>query len=280
MISKEIVEIGKYRVATYVPGDIKKTLKNFHENKCQGLNFHSWHEISLNDLNSISSMKELRLLIIQCDVGFPLTVLENLENLEEMSLAKFKGSIDISKLKSLRRLALDWHTNPIHGAHLSSIRELNVQKFKSALFDLSEIPGLPALEILSLSNSNIKNTSGLGKFPMLRELRLFDCKNLVEMQLIDAPNIELLFVEECKKVHNLSGLEVCTMLRKILISNCFEIDNLIFVKSLHKLKSFRFLKTKIVDGDLTPLIGIEDVFFKDSPHYNMRLCDLQSNNVN
>lgn len=67
-----------------------------------------------------------------------------------------------------------------------------------------------------------------------------------------------------------------TISLSLKLHNCGLTKSLSFLRTLRYLDSFRFVGTDIIEGDLSPLLNISDVFFGDKKHYWHKLQDIRS----
>ncbi|MFF3025431.1 hypothetical protein ACFVRR_22775 [Gottfriedia sp. NPDC057948] len=69
----------------------------------------------------------------------------------------------------------------------------------------------------------------------------------------------------------LSGIN---RLEELSLTNCGEIENIGFIKLMKNLKVFVFIDTNVVDGDLSPCIGLRYSGFFDKKHYTHKFKQL------
>lgn len=270
-----VENIDGYRVVTHVPGDVAETLRHYRLHDCNGVNFLSWHELTSDEIAQLSMFEGLRSINIQCDIKFSLEGLEGVQALENLSFAKTKGSLDVAKMPGLKRLALDWHPGVVVNTNLSSITSLRVFKYRHQSGDLSYFPVFPKLEDLMLIDATLESIKGMSRNGSVKKLSLYNCKKLHDLSLIGLPDLQSLLLEGCSNLNDLAALGSCEGLKEVFLHDCSQVDSIQFAKKLFSLKSFRFIGTVISDGDISPLLGVHDVFFRDSPRYNLALKDFQ-----
>ena len=56
--------------------------------------------------------------------------------------------------------------------------------------------------------------------------------------------------------------------------NCPDIPTIKFVKEMPQLKSFIFLDTNVIDGDMNPLLDLEYVGYTDKKHFNFKSWEI------
>jgi hypothetical protein len=89
-------------------------------------------------------------------------------------------------------------------------------------------------------------------------------------------SIETLDLTNCPNVSNIDYFNNLNNLRNLRIENCRDIQTLKPLKELKNLKEIILIgNTRIVDGDMTPLQGVNKVFFpKKYNHYSHNFDEL------
>ncbi|WP_143054000.1 hypothetical protein [Parapedobacter koreensis] len=151
----------------------------------------------------------------------------------------------------------------------SFVETLVIQRYGH--IDLTGIHALSALKKLALNiTANDKQPIDFSCFPQLEVAKftwrpkaksLFDCKSLRYLR------IEKFNKRDLEDLGGLSNLEILKVVSSP-IKTTGDIDSIKPIRSLKKLKDFRFWEsTNVLDGDMTPCIGVKTVAFKNRPHY-------------
>ena len=127
----------------------------------------------------------------------------------------------------------------------------------------------------------IVNLNGVGELKQLNRLDIYGARRLGSLdQLKKLPSLETLTLTKCKALaDSLSSLGECKALRELQIDDIGTIENVKFADNLEKLEYFRFVNTKIIDGDLENLFrkyrygNLKTVQFKNARHYSHKLKD-------
>ena len=105
---------------------------------------------------------------------------------------------------------------------------------------------------------------------MLRELTIFRASRLENISALSniKQTLTKLELDQCKRISSYDSLSKTINLRTLIIGNSAPIRSLSFVTSLQNLEFISFVGTNVVDGDLSPTIGIGYVGFDDRRHYS------------
>jgi hypothetical protein len=91
-------------------------------------------------------------------------------------------------------------------------------------------------------------------------------------------NLQVLTLDYCRKLDDYEELLFCKNLRKIILGNCGDISSLNWLKELKNVEHFSFWGTKLIDGNISPCLGIDYVSFKNSKRYNYKMEELNCEN--
>lgn len=271
-----MIEVRGHRIIPYLPGGFAANIEEFNSARADGFNIIPWEGFSELDLEDLARYENLKVLIFQGDASTNLSSLESL-NLEELTLGRTNFTLDFSKFPKLQRLAIDWRSGVFKkNENLSNLVSLHIWKYGSASNDLSDFPFFANLRDLMLVESKIERLDGLSRFRFLESVEFAYMKKLSKLGEMGLPELETFVADTCKK--NLSDHEklgTCPKLSALKLHNCGQIKSLSFLRNLRNLNSFRFVGTDIIDGDLSPLLNISDVFFNDKQHYSHKLKDIR-----
>ena len=215
-------------------------------------------------------------------------------NLKRLMLFKNNiGNLNLSNVPNLESLDLNWNPSQLPNFHqVPKLKSLHLGGGRYSSIDLSILPLLEDFYIegkingYPINNFNINN-------PMLKKL-FIDSTNIVNLNLINAPNLEKLTVLQNKQ---LVGLNVDNniKLKEIILShnnfssinlnNNRELENLVIdendfnnidVRNNNKLKSLQIIKTNISTINLENNPNL--TYLKLSQN-NLTSLDLHNNNL-
>lgn len=201
--------------------------------------------------------------------------LASLKKLKELSLEEPKDRVNLSMFKQLEILSVGLNKNIIGIEESSSLKVLHLWKYKPKSKSLEELSELTNLEELVLTQSQITSLKGLNNFSRLKKLEMNYNSKLENIDEAGKAQNELkeLVIESCKSIQNYACLNLLKELIKLTIYNCSDIPSINFVKDLPKLKFFVFMGSNVIDGDISPCIGLEYVAFTDKKHFSHKMKD-------
>jgi hypothetical protein len=145
--------------------------------------------------------------------------------------------------------------------------------FKHKGLSFESFPDLPHLLFLEMDWANILNFEGIDKIKKLKRLELHYCIKLENDKGLASlkDSLEFLHINQSKKFSATEELLQLTNLRVLCLNTCGPIASLDFLKHFPNLIDFRFVDTKVLSGDLTPILNhptIRTVGFMNKKHYN------------
>lgn len=145
------------------------------------------------------------------------------------------------------------------------------QKFKDK--SLCEVSFPSSLKHLEITKSNITSLEGLPR--NIKELCICYCRNFTSLSGLEpsTPSIETLEIENCRSLSDISLLEKCENMRKLILCNDGPIPDINFVKKMNLLEHFAFHGTNVINGDLSALTSVRSVYFKNASNYSHKLSD-------
>jgi len=195
--------------------------------------------------------------------------LEYCEHLKLLVIGRNKQSISLARLHNIKDLSLDWHKNIIlpSSTVASSIERLSLQGYTSD--NLLNLPKYSNLEKLILIQSSISTIKGIDVYVKLSELELSYCLKLQDIaHVTDLPNLTKVDIEGCKKIINISVLSNAQSIKLLRLTNCGNLTDIEFIRKMKSLENFSFVKTNIVNGDLSPCLSLKWVGFINKKHYS------------
>ncbi|RIW11838.1 hypothetical protein D0X99_20195 [Algoriphagus lacus] len=114
----------------------------------------------------------------------------------------------------------------------------------------------------------------------LKEFEVHYCNALESVNGITGFSNNLIKVvfDNCKKLKYYEGLRFALNIEVLIMTNCGDIPSLFWLSDLKKLKLLNFFNTKLVDGDTSFCLPIDEVIFKNQNYYNFKQVDFDRNN--
>jgi Leucine-rich repeat (LRR) protein len=184
--------------------------------------------------------------------------------------------IDFSKFAHLEDCGLEWRPKATSLFECTTLKRLFVNRYKGK--DTDAFSKLRGLESLTILNAPIRNLNGLRSLSLLTRLRLGGLRRLASLAGIeDLANLEELDINTCRAVSSIEEVGSLLRLRKFYLNNDGDIASLKPLNKLIGLEDVFFAQsTNIVDGDLSPIMGLKHlcrVGFQNRRHYSHRCQD-------
>jgi len=184
-----------------------------------------------------------------------------------------RGSIDLRDVAGLEDLRLESSLGVSNiGALASTLRYLDITKFRDARLDgIGEVGTLSELRVLRVGQSpqttleGIENLRKLEVFCGYYLRRLSDISSVA--QLASNP-LRTLEFDRCPKIANHASVAPLKKLESLKFISCGEVPSLKFLANMKALSVFVFDGTNVVDGDISPCVGIDYVGFRGKKHYS------------
>ncbi|QZA80071.1 hypothetical protein [Deefgea piscis] len=238
-----------------------------------GLCVRSENNWVFDGLDFLADCSNLMHLIIYATGKLVVDPIYELKNLKSLVFNNVKCSLDFSRLEKLSVFSTHDGLVSCENIKHHQLEELIIWGYRGRSNDLSDLPQFSNIKKLTIIRSNVFNLNGLSSFEWLISIELHFMKNLESISHLNLPFLQYLTLENCKKIADYSPLSNNKALLDLKIHESAAMANLEFVRDLPKLRSFRFINTNVINGDLSPLIGLEDVCFTQKKHFSYKLSD-------
>jgi protein phosphatase 1 regulatory subunit 7 len=137
------------------------------------------------------------------------------------------------------------------------------------------------LTSLNIYRSSVDSLKGLGNLKRLEHVFFYNFPNLHHLDELEkiSDSLTVLVFVGCKRIENFEYLAYLKKLKVLKFDNCGNIPNIKFIEQMPYLKAFAFVDAIIVDGDLSPCIGLEYVGFFNKKHYSHKFEDFPNNKI-
>jgi len=261
---------------------LAKTIKYINEKKIKGITLNSSHGYSLKNIDFVADIADVIEKIDIVDDDINLKGIELLYNLKKIFIGRDNMSpIDFSYLQQLESCNLSWHKRLVNLNSCKYLENLYIRKFDKN-FEL--LIGLEKLKSLSLIQSKVFNLDFLMHFPLLEAIELSYIRSLLNVDGLKhcSSTLKKLEIDHCKRIDNYDVLGKLIELTWLNVTDSKELEDIYFLKKLKKLEHFAFVNTNVVNGDMSPGIGIKYVGFNNKKHYshtNEEIHKLNGNDV-
>ncbi|CEH33423.1 hypothetical protein [Romboutsia lituseburensis] len=229
-----------------------------------------------NEINFLEKCKNVEGVHIIANRISDFSPLYNLRNLKSLYVDEPTVELNISLIKNLEYFNIN-DAKYLKGLNeCKKLKTLLISKYKPKSKNLEELHQVSNLEDLQIFQTQIISLNGIEKFTKLKELEIYRAPKLESIEAIEkvSKTLKLLSFDCCKKIKNHNYVSRLKEIELIAFINCGEIQNIKFIKDLPKLDTFSFTDTNIVDGDLSPCIGLEYSGFSNKKHYSHTFKEL------
>jgi Leucine-rich repeat (LRR) protein len=160
--------------------------------------------------------------------------IEECPNLEEIEA--------IARLEKLEWLSISFSENEISFPVVSSSLKHVVLRGMQGFDDLRFLGNATKLEVLDLSESDVRSLSGLEKMTSLDSVSLTSCYSLESLRgLSHLGSMTLLDLSDCRSLKNLDHIPETNQLEHVVVKGCLELDDVDGLLKLKNLKIFEWL---------------------------------------
>lgn len=157
------------------------------------------------------------------------------------------------------------------------------------------------IEKINITSTSVTDFSGLNSLHNLKVLLLDDPKGKVNLEhnvmleelSVDMKNKNISGINKLKKlkilsmcnynpkskdlsdISTLNSIEELDIVKSTInsLKGCGEMESIEFIDKMPNLKSFIFIKTNVINGDLNPCKRLEYVAFDNKRHYSHKMSD-------
>lgn len=267
-----------YKAAHYHSDHVLEIKTALDSGEIQGLVVRFSSDMPSDSIGWLADFRKLKVLGL---AGFPANIdlceLKKLDQLEQLLIDAQDMSpvIDFVCFPSLKSIACEWKKGMFRNTQLSRLKELRLWKYSGK--DLEELRDFSGIERLFLAQSKCESLNGISDFKNISSLEICYMGKLNNIADLNLASLRELIIENSKKISDYSQIKQCVNLEKLYIHHSAPIASLDFINSLKNLKSFRFIGTDVLNGNLEPLFSVTDVCFTQKKHFSHKLSDFVPN---
>jgi hypothetical protein len=278
-MKKNIVET-EFGQAVYVTSDtIKDDMLFLIKNNIKGVIITNDNGYILDNVDFFKEYDFIEIVIVSAYKEIDYSGIHYLINLKILILnilSKENQYIDFSKFPNLIDCRFNWRAKAISLFDCTSLEYLNITKYKGT--DLDKFEKLVNLKTLCIGQSAIETLNGITKLTSLVKLDLFNNRKLSSFNGISVlKHLKEFSIDSCKGLSEINEISQLENLEKLKINNCGDIESVKPIVGLKNLKEFYFQdSTNVVDGDISPCIGLSKTSFQDRKHYNYKYQEIKN----
>jgi protein phosphatase 1 regulatory subunit 7 len=240
------------------------------QGQCDGL-----YVEGVADLSFLEECSDLRYLEVVEQKNVNTRYLDGLYNLRGLRLQSPGAGIDFACFEELEVFIGDWHIDNHNVDQARELRILSACQFKPRSCDLRVLAGLPRLERLDLTQTNITSLAGLETLEDLRYVDFAYAPKLESLDTLACPGIGIreLCLSHAKRISSYKPIASLSHLRRLQLSSCAPMADLRWTAGMNRLDMFTFVETNVEDGDLSPLLdlpALQSAHAMDKKHYNYK----------
>ncbi|MBP1677379.1 MAG: hypothetical protein H6Q20_1938 [Bacteroidetes bacterium] len=287
-MANEIMEINGFKVRKSNWGKllildynkINDSLEFMKKHKITGIhiNYTANNNRTLEDvyfLEAFDFLEKVEIIFTSVD---DFTGIYKLPNLKSLYLGDItKKEIDFTKLPNLEECLFQWRNNVKGFFDLRKLKKLTVFKYSNKTLEgFNRFTTLTELNVFnSFSIASLKGIGGL----KISKLNLGLLPKLESLDYIDqlSESLKEIELDTCKKIKSIEIISKLPNLEIFNAYNCGEIDSINSIRTLKKLKGICVGFT-VLDGDMSPCIGLKNVTFVNKKHYSHTLNEIRTLN--
>lgn len=206
---------------------------------------------------------------------YDLSLLQNFPNLKYLGTDLSEIELDFSFFTNLEFINLAWKRKYANTLHLlNNLKKLTLFSYNER--DFTAVSTLSTLEELDLNYSKMESLEGIGKLKNLNKLYSYHSTKLISFGNInECQSLQNLWLVKTSPIHDYLRLEGLKKLRKLGLIDVGEIPDISFIGKLETLESLTLMGANVLNGDMSPCIGIKDLLFSNRPHYSHKLKEIQ-----
>ncbi len=189
--------------------------------------------------------------------------------------------IDCDRFFLLQSISQPWSSQIKFDDHKPSLRRMFFEGYRAKEKNLGELPDAPNLRELGLLRSDIRDLSGIHKYPRLEKIFVTGARGLTSVaDLSGCRDLNEIELDGCKQVHDLlETLDGCGGLEKLVLMKVSDLGNIQFIERMPNLKWLNMMDTNVIDGDMSFLLrhpSLEYAVFASKKHFSHTEAQVRS----
>jgi len=254
--ASEIVGVTDWndRVIEITPVNLEAGLRRaeewFTQGKIDGLSLRGFDGVSISFLDRV---RYISFLDIQRCSKLDLAPVLALTKLLELRIGSgvTDRPVNVAPLGELRLLSADWGKGGVVSlTSLERLETLILHGCKARDLTSLQLPG--SIVDFRLILGTLEALDGIERLARLRRGRFWLMPKLVNVEAIGAlREMEVLEMENLKRVSSFAAIGSCTKLRELFIEKCAPVSTLAWLENLRDLQKLSVADTPIDDGDFS-----------------------------
>ena len=260
---------GKWKIIWLRSDDLDGCIQYYQDNKLDGFGISQYEGFEDQRLEFLKKFPRLEALVIPYANKFDISPLQSLKQLRFLSLSGSTQELDLGIFPRLEEIRIECHRKlTLPPPQSSSLTAIYLRCYKPAIHDLEELSSYAKLRRIELVQSSIRSLAGGERLRLLQHAEFSYLPKLEIIAQVARTPVELLHFEVCRSIRDPESLATAPQLKILRYLNCGKLESIKFIAKIKTLEEFRFVKTKILDGDLSPLLRLKAVGFLPAKWYS------------
>ena len=258
---------------------IHECMQIYFEYDLHGVAITTSHNYKLQNVDFLSEYTNIKRLSVSDGIK-DISAIHKLSNLEDLIISGENIKIDFQFFPNIKKINMQWSSKLINLEKCKSLESLAIYGgYNPKSKDLSDISNIHWLKKLEINSSTITSFEKSENFDRLEKLEFNYCSKLENISGFEnsKSTLKSLLFGNCKSIKNHESVAVFDNLNILGFNECGTIKSLKFIKKMKSLNSFRFMRTDVADGDITPCIGLDYVSFTNKKHFTHKMEQLKNN---
>jgi len=223
---------------------------------------------TVNDLSFLKYLPFVQSISI-VDSNHDISLVNDLYELQEISIGDFRGIIDFNNFPNLERLGIDWSNKLKNLENAINLRWLWLNNYKDV--SLEKFKNFSKLTYLYLYRSSIISLAGVGGMSSLVELNIDTANKIQTLNGFgeNNRNLKILDIYKAPRLTDYNALQYLINLEKLRFTKAGDMKDIDVLRSFKNLKKV-ILGIKVLNGDMSYLENIPEYKFLNFPHYNLK----------
>lgn len=270
------VYINEKRSVIINSDSIEKCMQVYKENSLDGVAITTAHDYKLQNVDFLKNYPEIKHVSISEKIS-DISGIYALSNLESAIISGKNRKIDFSYFPFFTTLIVDWSPFFSNMQNCKKLESLSLYYYNPKSKDYSNISDVSWVKKLKIANSSMPDLQEFSKFNQLEELEFHYCVKLETLCCLENSKDTLtsLIFDKCKSIRNYEYATKLHHLYTLAFNSAGIMPSIKFIKKMDSLKIFQFVDTDVVDGDMTPCIGLKQAIFSNKRNFSHTLKQIR-----
>jgi hypothetical protein len=256
---------------------ISKCMDVYKKHNLDGVAISIYHDYKIQNVDFFKAYPEIK----HISISEGISDISGINGLSALSSAIISGKnkrIDFSFFPKLEVFNADWSPYFKNLDKCVNMYSLSIHHYTPKSKDFADISQLFWLSKLKIVQANISCFHGLEEYNQLEELELNYCGKLEKLGSLEksTKSLKSLTFDHCKAIKNHNYVTKLKALSTLAFNDCGYLSSIKFIKDLNSLESFIFSNTDVIDGDISPCIGLRYVYFTNKRHFSHKVEEIMS----